>query len=181
MKFTSTPISGVVVIDAEPHVDDRGVFRRSFCVDEYAAAGLDPTVLQGNFSHNHHALTMRGFHFQTGDHQEAKTISCVAGAIHDIVVDLRPESPTYRKWFSVELTAESMRGIYVPRGCANAFLTLRDQTVCHYYVATKFAPGSYSGFRWNDPQFAFDWPSEPAVISDKDATLPNFHESLLVG
>jgi len=179
VKFTRTSIAGVVIVDAEPHVDDRGVFRRSFCVDEYADAGLDPTVLQGNFSHNHRALTMRGFHFQTGIHQEAKTISCVTGAIHDIVVDLRPESPTYLKWISIELDGESMRSIYVPRGCANAFLTLRDQTVCHYYVATKFSPGSYSGFHWNDPQFSFDWPADPAVISDKDAGLPNFDESML--
>ncbi len=179
MKFTQTPIEGVVLVDAEPHSDDRGVFRRSFCVDEYAAAGLDPTVLQGNFSHNHRALTMRGFHFQTGVHQEAKSISCVTGAIHDIVVDLRPASPTYKQWFSVQLTAESMRSIYLPRGCANAFLTLRDETICHYYVATKFAPGSYAGFNWNDPQFSFDWPAHPAVISDKDSQLPNFDPSML--
>ena len=179
MRFTPTSIAGVVVIDAEPYVDDRGVFRRSFCVDEYKAAGLDPVVLQGNFSHNHRAFTMRGFHFQTGGHQEAKTISCVSGAVHDIVVDLRPTSSTYCKWFSIELTAESMRSIYVPRGCANAFLTLADQTVCHYYVATKFAPGNYAGFHWNDPQFSFDWPRTPEVVSDKDARLPNFDPSIL--
>jgi len=179
VKFSKTSIEGVVLMDAEPHVDDRGVFRRSFCVDEYVAAGIDPTVVQGNFSHNHRALTMRGFHFQTGIHQEAKTISCVTGAIHDIVVDLRPKSPTYRQWLSVHLSAESMRSIYVPRGCANAFLTLRDETICHYYVATRFAPGSYAGFHWNDPQFSFDWPAVPAVISDKDAGLPNFDASML--
>ena len=92
---------------------------------------------------------------------------------------LHPKSPTYKQWFSVQLTAESMRSIYLPRGCANAFLTLRDETICHYYVATKFAPGSYAGFNWNDPQFSFDWPAHPAVISDKDSQLPNFDPSML--
>jgi len=179
MKFSRTRIDGVVVIDTEPFVDERGAFLRSFCADEFQQAGLEPRVVQGNFSHNRAALTLRGFHFQIGQHQEAKTITCVTGSVHDIVVDLRPESSTYLEWFSIELSADSRKSIHVPRGCANAFLTLQDDTICHYYMATQFAPDSYKGFHWNDPQFKFDWPRNPRVISERDESLPRFESQML--
>ncbi len=179
MKFIETKIDGLWMIDAEPFTDERGLFRRSYCADEYRSHGIDPMVVQGNFSHNNLKGTLRGFHFQVGDAQEAKTISCVTGSIFDIVVDLRPSSRSFMEWEAIELSADSLRSIHLPKGCANAFLTTTDDTIVHYYMSTLFSPGSYVGFYYNDPQFQFSWPSEPVVISEKDKKLSNFSVSML--
>ncbi len=124
MKFIEQKIKGVFVIEAEPFIDDRGAFRRNFCVKEFNEAGIDSVVKQANVSENKYAFTLRGFHFQLAPHQEAKTISCLNGRIYDIVVDLKPESPTFMQWVSVEIAASDRKSIHIPKGCANAFLSL---------------------------------------------------------
>lgn len=173
MKFTELSIAGAWTIEPELHRDDRGSFRRHFCAHEFAAHGLTPTVAQGNISENARLGTLRGFHYQVSPHQEAKTLSCLTGAIFDIVVDLRRSSPTFMKWVAVEISAEGRSSLYVPAGCANAWLTTADNTIVHYYMSEFFAPGADRGFRYNDPAFLFKWPAPPKVISDKDLNYPD--------
>ena len=181
MKFTQLSIEDVWLIEPELIEDNRGVFRRSFCADEYKNNGLLPTVLQGNVSENPTLGTLRGFHFQTAPHQEAKTLTCLVGSIFDIVVDIRPSSKTFLKWLSVELSALNRNSLYLPPGCANAYLTTADQSVIHYYMSEVYAPASYRGFNYADPQFSFSWPFEPVVISEKDKNLPKLDvEKLLI-
>ena len=174
MTFTQLALSGVWVIDAEVHGDERGVLRRSFCAQEFAERGLVNTVLQGNVSENPHLGTLRGFHYQVQPFEEAKTIMCLSGAVFDIVADLRPASPTFMQWVGVELSAAARRSLHVPAGCANAWLTIAANTTVHYYMSELYAPASYRGFRYNDPAFGFRWPSEPRLISDKDRSFPDF-------
>lgn len=172
---------GVWLIDATPHQDQRGVLRRHFCAEEFAAHGLEPVVAQGNISENPHAGTLRGFHYQTVPFEEAKTLSCLSGALYDIVVDLRPNSATFLKWVSVDLSAADRRSLYIPAGCANAWLTTAANTIVHYYMSRPYAAESYRGFRYNDPLFDFRWPVPPRLISDKDRTLPDFDTAFLSG
>lgn len=181
MTFTPLELPGVWTIEPELFADERGVFRRSFCAKEFAARGLTATAAQGNLSENPHEGTLRGFHYQERPFEEAKTITCVTGALYDIVVDLRRESPTFMKWVAVELSAADRRSLHVPAGCANAWLTTAPDTIVHYYMSEAYVPASYRGFRYNDPQFAFRWPREPRVISDKDRQLPDFDPATLVG
>lgn len=172
MKFIQLAIADVWLIEPELIEDNRGVFRRSFCSLEYKKNGLVPTVLQGNVSENPTLGTLRGFHFQTAPHQEAKTLTCLIGGIFDIVVDLRPNSKTFLKWLSVDLSVKNRHSLYVPPGCANAYLTTDDQSMIHYYMSEAYSPTLYSGFNYADPQFSFNWPFEPVVISEKDKNLP---------
>jgi dTDP-4-dehydrorhamnose 3,5-epimerase len=174
MKFSELTLSGVWLIEPDLHRDDRGIFRRHFCAREFGAHGIVPTVAQGNISENPKAETLRGFHYQTGPHREAKTLSCLTGAIYDIVVDLRRDSPTFMQWLSIELSADDRKSLHVPVGCANGWLTTADQTVVHYYMSEFYAPEADRGFRYDDPAFAFQWPSAPNVISDKDRSYPDF-------
>ena len=181
MRFTQLSIADVWLLEPELIEDNRGVFRRSFCADEFKINGLIPTVLQGNISENPLSGTLRGFHYQTEPHQEAKTLSCLIGSIFDIVVDIRPNSKTFLKWLSVELSALNRNSLYLPPGCANAYLTTADQSVIHYYMSEVYAPASYRGFNYADPQFSFSWPFEPVVISEKDKNLPKLDvEKLLI-
>lgn len=179
MKFTELGLKGVWLIEPEVFADDRGVFRRHFCAEEYAAHGLAPAAVQGNISENTHVGTLRGFHYQAGRFAEAKTLSCLTGAIYDIVVDLRPDSPTWKQWVSVEISAKDRRSLHVPAGCANAWLTTEPNTIIHYYMSEMYAPQSYRGFRYNDPAFGFKWPFEPRVISEKDRTFADFDPASL--
>ena len=174
MKFQELGLPGVWLIEPELFKDERGVFRRHFCAEEFKAHCIEPAVMQGNISENPHRGTLRGFHYQLAPSQEAKTLSCLTGAVYDIVADMRPDSPTFMKWISVEFGAEDRRSLHVPAGCANAWLTTTDNTVMHYYMSAMYAPNSYRGFRYDDPSFGFEWPSEPAFISDKDRALPYF-------
>jgi dTDP-4-dehydrorhamnose 3,5-epimerase len=174
MKFTELALHGVWLIEPVAFDDERGSFWRDFCADEYAAHGLSPTVAQGNGSRNTHRGTLRGFHYQAGPFGEAKTIACVTGSIYDIVVDLRKDSPTFMQWISLEISAAGHQSLYVPVGCANAWLTTAPDTTLHYYMSERFVPDSYRGIRYNDPAFGFRWPSEPVVISEKDRTHPDF-------
>jgi len=180
MEFTQLAIAGVWLIKPELVKDDRGVFRRSFCAVEYRNMGLIPTVLQGNISENPTLGTLRGFHFQAAPHQEAKTLTCLTGSIFDVVVDLRPDSETFLKWLSVELSAENRMSLYLPPGCANAYLTTGEQSVVHYYMSELYSPVSYSGFNYADPQFSFNWPFKPVVVSSKDKNLPKLDVSKLL-
>ena len=177
MKFSKQKLDGVYLIKHEGHEDKRGMLRRHFCQNEFAEYGLMTEIKQCNLSENRKKHTLRGFHFQLPPHGEEKVISCIKGSAYDIVVDLREESKTYLKWQSFELTEENRLSLYVPIGCANAYLTLQDSTWILYYHSEFYASGGEGGIRYNDPLFNFHWPAEPQVISDKDRNIPNFVQS----
>jgi dTDP-4-dehydrorhamnose 3,5-epimerase len=177
MKFTQQPIEGVWLIEAAPFSDHRGVFRRHFCSKEFADHGIAANVAQANVSENNYAGTLRGFHYQLPPHGEGKTLSCLNGAVYDIVVDLRKNSPTYKKWLSFELNRFNRYSLHVPPGCANAFLTLTNDVLVQYYVSEFYNGPSERGVRWSDPTFGFKWPFPPMHISDKDNKWPDFLEA----
>ncbi len=174
MKFEKQSIDDMFCIYPELHVDERGVLRRSFCERELLEAGIDFTVRQGNISENLHVHTMRGFHYQRKPASEAKIITCISGGLYNVVLDIRQGSPTFGTWVANSITAENRESLYVPAGCANAFLTMQSNTIVHYYMSEFFTPDSYCGFRYDDPAFDVRWPSEPAIISRKDAEHPPF-------
>ncbi len=174
MRFTVTPLAGAVVIDIEPHPDARGLFARTFCRDTFLAAGLPGEFVQSSVSHNLKRGTLRGMHFQAAPHEEPKLVRCTRGAIHDVIVDLRPDSATHRQWFAVELTAENRRSLYVPPGFAHGFQTLVDDCEILYQMAVPYAPAAARGVRWNDPAFAIAWPIPDPVMSDRDAAYPDY-------
>jgi dTDP-4-dehydrorhamnose 3,5-epimerase len=178
MQFKELGIAGAFLIEPNLFSDERGIFRRHYCSEEYAKHGIKTGVMQGNVSENPHAYTLRGFHYQLAPHAEGKTISCITGSIYDIVVDLRSDSDTYLKWDSVILDADNRNQLYVPPGCANAFLTTEKKTIIHYYMSELYAPNSYQGFSYKDPEFNFAWPSDVEHISKKDENLPNYLDSL---
>ncbi len=179
MKFIEVGLEGVWLIEPVAFADDRGIFRRHFCAEEFAAHGLSSMAVQGNISENLHKGTLRGFHYQLPPFAEAKTLSCITGAVYDIVVDIRLNSPTFMKWMAFEISAENRRSLHVPAGCANAWLSTMRNTILHYYMSEMFVPGSYRGIRYNDPAFGFRWPMEPVMISEKDRTFPDFNASAL--
>jgi dTDP-4-dehydrorhamnose 3,5-epimerase len=179
MKFTELEISGAWLIEPEPQIDERGVFRRHFCAEEFSSRGIVPAVAQGNISENPKKHTLRGFHFQVPPFEEAKTLSCVSGAIYDVVVDLRAASPSFMKWVSIEISASDRRSLHVPTGCANAWLTTEPNTMIHYYMSHPYNPAAGRGFRYNDPAFGFLWPAAPAVISKKDLNYQDFSPDML--
>ncbi len=181
MKFKELDIAGAWLIEPELVSDERGVFRRHFCSEEFAAHGIETRVMQGNVSENPHLHTLRGFHYQLAPHAEGKTISCFGGAIYDIIVDLRPESKSFLQWIAVTLDAKDRSSLHIPPGCANAYLTIEPGTVVHYYMSELYTPGSYRGFRYNDPAFKFVWPAEPRLISKKDRNLPDFDRAAVIG
>ena len=172
MKFTELDIAGAWLIEPTLIADERGVFRRHFCAEEFARHGIEAQVAQGNVSENPQLHTLRGFHYQRPPHAEGKTLSCFAGSLYDIVVDLRTDSASYLRWTAVELDARGRTALYVPPGCANAYFTTAPDTVVHYYMSQAYAPDSYAGFRYDDPFFGFRWPAPPVLISEKDRNLP---------
>jgi dTDP-4-dehydrorhamnose 3,5-epimerase len=172
MKFKELDIAGAWLIEPELVSEERGVFRRHFCREEFAAHGIETRVMQGNVSENPHLHTLRGFHYQLAPHAEGKTISCFSGALYDIIVDLRPDSKSFLQWVAVTLDARDRSSLYIPPGCANAYLTVAPDTVVHYYMSELYTPGSYRGFRYNDPSFNFEWPAKPQLISERDKNLP---------
>ena len=174
MIFIKQKINDVFLIKPEPYKDDRGIFRRHFCKKEFKKNGLIASVQQCNVSENIHKGTLRGFHYQTGRSAEAKTLSCVKGKIFDIVVDLRPNSKTFKKWIGVELNEDNRISVHIPKGCANAFLTLKNNTISHYYCSNKYDPKKEKGIRYNDPAFKFRWPTDIKHISEKDKSHFNF-------
>lgn len=175
MIFLVTEIPNVYVIKPEPFSDERGLFRRHFCRKEFSEHGIVTDIEQCNVSENKFKHTLRGFHYQIPPYGEGKTLSCFKGAVYDIVIDLRPESSAYLKWIGIELSELNRKTVHVPPYCANAFLTLKDNTVVHYYCSNPYVPEAERGIRYNDPFFKFDWPAEPKVISEKDLNIPDFN------
>jgi dTDP-4-dehydrorhamnose 3,5-epimerase len=174
MIFHPATLAGACVIELEKRSDDRGFFARYFCEREFAAAGLESRFVQINNSLSAKKGTLRGLHYQLPPSPEVKVVRCVRGALWDVIVDLRPDSPSYRKWFGAELSAENRMMMYVPRGFAHAILTLTDDVEAIYLVSDSYAPDVERGLRWNDPAVGIAWPISPAEISPKDARWPDF-------
>jgi dTDP-4-dehydrorhamnose 3,5-epimerase len=172
MKFSRTPIAGVVVVDVDYLSDSRGGFARTFCRDEFEAAGVPATVVQSATSFNARAGTLRGLHFQLPPHSQAKLVRVTSGAIYDVIVDLRPESPTYGRHFAVELSLENRRMLFIPKQFAHGFLTLADATEIEYQFDETYAPGAEGGINYADPDLGIAWPRPVDVIADRDAHLP---------
>ena len=174
MKFEELDIKGAFLIHAEPFEDERGVFRRNFCIEEFLKNNIETKVSQANISENNYKHTLRGFHYQSSPHGEGKTMTIIKGRIYDIIVDLRKDSNTYLKWISLELTPEMRLSFHVPPGCANAFLTMEDDTLVHYYCSYPYTPEAERGIRYNDPLFKFIWPADPLHVSEKDTNWPDY-------
>lgn len=174
MIFTETQISGSYLIDVKRIGDDRGFFGRLWCEREMEDMGLVSSIKQSNIGVSPLKGTLRGLHYQTAPHQEVKIIRCPRGAIYDVIVDLRPDSPTFKKWFAVELTAENNRMLYVPEGCATGYQTLVDDTEIYYHTSEFYHPESATGVRHDDPAFGIEWPLPIAAISDNDKNWKNF-------
>ena len=174
MKFYEQKIKGVFLIKPEPIEDERGIFRRHYCYKEFSQHNISTDIYQSNISENYKAFTLRGFHYQIEPNWEGKTFSCLKGKIYDIVVDLRKDSSTYMDWISFEISEIDKNSIHLPPGCANAFMTLEDNTLIHYYCTKAYSPELEKGLRYNDPSFNFKWPREPILISEKDKNHPNF-------
>jgi dTDP-4-dehydrorhamnose 3,5-epimerase len=174
MKFTETALSGCYVIDLERIGDDRGFFARGWCSKEFEAIGLSPRICQANVSYNNARGTLRGLHYQLAPHGEAKLVRCTQGAVFDVAVDLRAESPTFRQWFGLELSSENRRMLYIPESFGHGFLTLEDDTEAYYLVSEFYTPEAERGARYDDPAFGIEWPTEITAISEKDANWPRF-------
>jgi dTDP-4-dehydrorhamnose 3,5-epimerase len=174
MIFTKTVLNDAMIVDIERKEDDRGFFARSWCRREFEAHGLNPNLAQCNISFNPKKGTLRGMHLQVKPYEEAKIVRCTRGSLCDVIVDLRPDSPTYKKHLSVVLTSENRRMLYVPEGFAHGFLTLEDATEVSYQISEFYRPESQLGFRWDDPAFAIAWPAEVRLISDRDRSYPDF-------
>jgi dTDP-4-dehydrorhamnose 3,5-epimerase len=174
MRFTETRLKGAFLIDLERHEDERGFFARSFCEREFAARGLVARYPQCNVSYNRSRGTLRGMHYQAAPHREAKLVRCTAGAVHDVIVDLRAGSPTRGRWLGVDLDAEARNALYVPPGFAHGFLTLRDGAEVFYQMGEFYVPDAARGFRWDDRAFAIEWPFPPSTVSERDSAYPDF-------
>ena len=174
MIFSEAPIPGAYVIDPERLEDERGFFARTWCRREFKAHGLTSELAQCNISFNKRKGTLRGMHYQTAPHAEARLVRCTAGAVYDVIVDLRPASVSFKHWFPIELTADNHRMLYIPEGLAHGFLTLRDDTEVFYQMSEFYTPEFARGVRWNDPAFAIEWPEKIQVMADRDRLYPDF-------
>ncbi|MFA5041383.1 MAG: dTDP-4-dehydrorhamnose 3,5-epimerase [Bdellovibrionales bacterium] len=174
MIFHPTPLKGAYTIELEKRGDDRGFFARYFCEKEYAQEGLEPRFVQINDSLSEKKGTLRGMHYQLAPAAEVKVVRCLRGALYDVIVDLRPDSPTYCKWFGAELNQDNRLMMYVPKGFAHGFLSLTDHVETLYLVSDFYAPKQERGLRYNDPKFGIAWPMKPLEISAKDAAWPDF-------
>jgi dTDP-4-dehydrorhamnose 3,5-epimerase len=170
--FKETTLPGAYVIEPEKINDHRGYFARVWCRAELEKHGLKSDLAQSNVGFSNKKATLRGLHFQHAPHAEVKIVRCTRGAIFDVIVDLRRESPTYKKWFAVELSDENSRMIYVPERFAQGYITLVDNTEMHYHTSQFFSPQTAAGIRYNDPAFGIEWPMAPAVVSVQDSTWP---------
>jgi dTDP-4-dehydrorhamnose 3,5-epimerase len=174
MKFHATPLLGAYTIELEKRGDDRGFFARLFCEREFQAAGIPTPIVQINNSLSENAGTLRGMHYQLPPAAEIKVVRCIRGALYDVIIDLRPDSPTFTKWFGADLTAENRLMMYVPQGFAHGILTLTDNTEAFYLVNAFYMPEAERGLRFDDPRFGVVWPYAPADISLKDRSWPDF-------
>lgn len=174
MHFTETALAGVYIIDLERFDDERGFFARAWCQKEFTEHHLNAQIVQCNISFNAKRGTLRGLHYQIAPYEEAKIVRCTAGAIYDVVVDLRPHSPTFKRWLGVELTASNHMMVYVPFGFAHGLQALKDDTEVFYQMSQFYHPECARGVRWDDAAFKIDWPLHPSVISPKDQQYPDF-------
>jgi len=174
MTFSQSPIAGAYVIDLDPVHDERGFFARAFCEREFERHGLATRFPQCNISFNPRRYTLRGLHYAAPPHREAKLVRCTRGAIFDVILDLRRDSPTCFRWVGVELSARTRRMLYVPEGVAHGFLTLQASTEVFYQMGAPYAPDAACGIRWDDSRFGIEWPRQPAVMSERDRTWPDF-------
>lgn len=181
MKFTSTELNGVYLIDLEPRGDERGFFSRVFCEKEFNELKLESSFVQFNTSFSKVRHTVRGMHYQLGESAEVKVIKVLRGELYDVVLDLRPESSTFGKWFSAVLSAENRRMMYVPKGCAHGFMTLTEDVEMLYFVSAYYDATLERNVRWNDPKFGIKFPHEPALLSDRDAFAPDFDPAWHLG
>ena len=172
MKISETRLAGAYVIEPELLKDDRGFFARTFCRSELQALNLETDIEQCSISFNVNKRTLRGMHYQIAPHEEVKIVRCTMGAAFDVIVDLRPDSPTFRRWTGLELSEENRMMVYVPKGFAHGFQTLRDDTELQYQISIAYAPSSARGIRWDDPKLAVQWPLPVTHISDKDRDYP---------
>jgi dTDP-4-dehydrorhamnose 3,5-epimerase len=176
MKFVSTKLTGSYLIYPEKREDNRGFFARIFCVNEFEKRGIESKVVQTNISRTLKKGTMRGMHYQKSPHEETKLIRCTRGSVYDVIIDIRPNSPSYKQWFGTELSAENHTMLFVPRGFVHGFITLEDDCEMIYEVSEFYTPGSEGGIRYNDPVFGIKWPVEIADISAKDASYSDFKD-----
>lgn len=174
MQFLETKVQGAFTIDLKRIVDERGFFARQWCQEQLAARGLCDHIAQINTGISTRAGTLRGMHYQEAPHAEVKIAHCPRGAVYDVVVDLRPESPTFCLWHGVELSGDNCRALYVPEGCAHGYLTLADDTVLTYVTSRPYAPGAAKGVRYDDPAFRIEWPGTAQIVSDADLKWPAF-------
>lgn len=175
MRFREAALSGAFVVDLDPIEDERGMFARSWSPEEFRSHGLDDRIAACNVSFNRLAGTVRGLHYQAAPHEEAKLVRCTAGAIFDVVVDLRRNSSTFCRWFAAELTSRNRTAVYVPAGCAHGFQTLEAGSEVLYLMSTPFVASAACGVRWDDPVFGIEWPATSApTMSDRDRTYPDF-------
>jgi len=187
MVFKETKLKDAYIIELEPIEDNRGFFARSFCQKEFRLHGINMNIVQCNISYNKKKGTLRGMHYQAAPYEEAKLVSCIKGAIYDVIIDIRPDSATYCQWIAVELAVyrsqlaarssqlPSHHGmLYIPKGFAHGFLTQEDDTEVFYQMSEFYAPNYARGVRWNDPTFQIQWPGEVKVISDRDNAYPDF-------
>jgi dTDP-4-dehydrorhamnose 3,5-epimerase len=174
MIFTETALAGVFLIDPEPVPDERGMFARTWCQREFEAQGFAVTWVQSSISVNTHRGTLRGLHYQIAPNEEVKLVRCTAGAIYDVIVDLRPTSPTYCQHIGIRLTSDNRRAVYIPKCCAHGFLTLEENSEVSYHMSEFYSLASARGFRWDDPTFTIQWPDTILVVSEKDRSWPWF-------
>jgi dTDP-4-dehydrorhamnose 3,5-epimerase len=174
MIFKETKLKGAYIIEIEPVEDERGFFARSFCAEEFEKHGLDRYIAQCNISYNGKKGTLRGMHYQVAPHEEVKLVRCTMGAIYDVIIDLRPDSSTFKQWMGVELTRENHQMLYVPEGFAHGFQTLEDRTEVLYQISEFHHPEWARGVRWNDPMFGIFWPVNVEIISVGDQQYPDF-------
>ena len=174
MIFTESKLKGVCLIEPEPVTDNRGFFARTFCREAFTERGMRIDFAQCSVSFNRSKGTLRGMHYQVEPYREAKVVRCTMGALYDVVVDMRPDSPTFRQWASFELSAENRHLVYVPEGFAHGFLTREDNTEVFYMITEFYHRKAARGVRWDDPAFGIEWPDEVRVLSDRDAQYPDF-------
>jgi dTDP-4-dehydrorhamnose 3,5-epimerase len=174
MIFEPTPLLGAYIVDPEPRNDERGFFARAWCRREFEELGLAANFVQANLSYTRRKGTIRGLHYQLAPFGEAKLVRCLRGAIWDVMADLRPESPSYLKWFGVELNADNRRQLYIPEGCAHGYQTLAPDSEVLYQVSAFYTPDAERGIRWSDPRVGIRWPETDHAVSAKDDAWPDF-------
>lgn len=174
MIFKETRLKGAYVIELEPMEDERGFFARSFCQKEFEEHGLNPRIAQCNISYNKKKGTLRGMHYQVAPYEEAKLVTCIRGAIYDVIIDLRADSSSYCQWFAVELSGKNYKMLYIPEGFAHGFQTLEDNTVVFYQMSEFYHPEGARGVKWDDPALGIEWPIKNCIISAKDRQFADF-------